>query len=154
MADVTRRIGTGIPGRRRALAGVLGGLWALFALTGCSDITGPRWEAAFEWGEVDDPTTVQESVNSSVALGDLFLLGQFNTPTRCYVLDSDVQKRGSNLTIRVRATTNNPSNCDQSLGGFRYTIAVYNLEDGEYNLVVYHEIEGGNGKTFSRTVEI
>ena len=127
---------------------------SLLVLGGCSGITDPQMFTTFDWGEVEVPEDVVTGVSTSVALGDLFILGQFNTPTRCYTLDGNFKRSGSKLTLRVKADTSNPPNCDVRLGGFRYTAALSNLKYGTYQLQVIHEITGGTGGEYTKTVVI
>lgn len=133
----------------RALFGV--GV-VFLALSGCSDLTGPRLITNFEWGEVEEPETIVEGISTTVALGTLFILGQFNTPSHCYNLEADFQRNGTKLRIQVMAKPTDSPNCDQSLGGFRYTAQVTNLKFDTYELRVIHDITGGNGGEFTETV--
>jgi len=126
----------------------------LLALTGCSGITDPRLLTDFDWGEVEDPETVVEGISTAVALGELFILGQMSTPTRCYKLQADFKRKGSELTVRVNARSNDSPNCDQSIGGFRYTAVMSNLKFQTYNLRVIHDITGAAGGEYSTTVVI
>ena len=123
-------------------------------LGGCSDLTSPRLLTTFDWGEVEVPEDVVPGVSTSVALGDLFILGQFNTPTRCFALDADFKKSGSNLTVRVKAEPNSSPNCDDRLGGFRYTATMINLEFDTYQLSVIHDITGAAAVEYTSTVTI
>ncbi|MCJ7627799.1 MAG: hypothetical protein MUO50_05355 [Longimicrobiales bacterium] len=123
-------------------------------LSGCSDLTGPRLLTNFEWGEVEEPENIVVGVSTAVALGDLFILGQLNTSTRCYALDADFQRKGSKLTVLVRAESTNSPNCDESMGGFRYTATMINLKYDTYQLRVIHDIVGGVGTEYTRTVTI
>jgi hypothetical protein len=128
--------------------------FVLLGLAGCSDITGPRLFTDFQWGEVEVPEDVVEGISTAVALGELFILGQFNTPTRCYALEADFNQSGKNLTLRVKAKSNNSPNCDESLGGFRYTATVRNLKYQTYTLRVIHDVAGASGVEFTETVTI
>ena len=123
-------------------------------LSGCSGLTDPRLITDFEWGEVEEPETVVEGISTTVALGDLFILGQFNTPSHCYNLEADFQKDGTNLTVRVNARPTGSPNCDESMGGFRYTARVVNLKFDTYELRVIHDIAGGTGGEFTESVII
>ncbi len=132
----------------------LGAGLVLLALSGCSDLTGPRLLTTFEWGEVEEPDTIVEGISTTVALGDLFLVGQFRTPSHCYELDSDFQRDGTRLTVRVEARPTGSPNCDQSPGGFRYTASVTNLKFDTYELRVIHDVTGGSGGEYTKTVTI
>lgn len=127
---------------------------SILALSGCSDITGPRMVTEFNWGEVQDPETVVEGVSTTVALGDLFILGEFNTPTRCYALEAEFNRNDKNLTLRVVAKSNNSPSCDERLGGYRYTASVANLRFGTYTLKVTHVVAGAVEGEFTETVTI
>jgi len=124
------------------------------AVSGCSSLTGPQLLTDFEWGEVENPATVQERVLTSVVLGELFVLGQMQTPTRCYNIGFDLGRNGSQLTLRVSAKPGNSTNCDQNPGAYRYTLTVHNLKFGTYNLRVFHDITGAQGGEFTETVTI
>ena len=138
----------------RKLRVATGAVAVLLVLGGCSEITSPKLLTSFDWGEVEDPETVVEGIGTSVALGDLFILGQMNTPTRCYRLEADFNRSGSNLTVRVHADPNNAPNCDDRLGGFRYTAVMSNLKFGTYQLRVIHDITAGAGSEYTKTVTI
>ena len=131
-----------------------GVVMASVALGGCSGLTDPRLITNFDWGEVEEPEAIVEGISTTVALGDLFVLGQFNTPSHCYDLEADFRRRKSKLTIHVKAGSTNSPNCDQSLGGFRYTAQLINLKFGTYELRVVHDITGGSGGEFTEMVTI
>lgn len=126
----------------------------LLAFPGCSSLTEPQVLTDFDWGEVEDPTTIEERVESQVVLGDLYVLGQFRTPTRCYSLDFDFGRSGSRLTLRLEAKSSDSPTCEQSQGGYRYTLVIRNLEFGTYELRVNHDITGAQGGQFTETVTI
>jgi len=124
------------------------------AVSGCSSLTDPQLLTDFEWGEVENPATVQERILTSVVLGELYVLGQMQTPTRCYNIGFDLGRNGSQLTLRVSAKLGNSTNCDQNLGAYRYTLTVHNLKFGTYNLRVFHDITGAQGGEFTETVTV
>ena len=125
---------------------ILFGVLSVFLfVAGCKSITEPRLITSFDWGEVEVPEDVVPGVSTSVALGELFIVGQFNTPTRCYNLDGNFQRSGGKLTLRVNANTINSPNCDDSLGGFRYVASISNLKYQTYELTVIHDVTGGSG---------
>jgi hypothetical protein len=126
----------------------------LLAVPGCDSLTGPQLLTDFEWGEVEEPANVQERILTSVVLGELYVLGQMQTPTRCYSIGFDFSQSGSQLTLRISAKPGNSPNCDQSLGAYRYTLTVHNLEHNTYNLRVFHDITGAEGGQFTETVVI
>lgn len=122
---------------------MVGATIAALSQWGCSEITAPRLITTFEWGEVEDPETVVEGISSTVALGDFFLSGQFQTPSRCFELRPEFERSDSRLTVRIVAGPTASPNCDQNTGGFRYTASITNLEFGTYDLRVVHEATGG-----------
>jgi len=124
------------------------------AVTGCSGFTDVDLITDFQWGEVEDPSTVTEGIDVTVALGELFILGQLNTPTRCYNLTPDFSLNGSTLTLTVSARSTGAANCNTDQGGFRYTAAVLSLDFGTYQLRVVHDIEEDQGGTFTETIEM
>ena len=126
----------------------------LLVVAGCSSITGPRLQTNFEWGEADNPESVVETMQTTVAFGELFIFGQMQTPTRCYKLDYNFSRSGSKMTLKVKATLSPSANCDESLGGYRYTLSIYNLKYGTYDLTVNHDIEGAQGGEFTETVTV
>lgn len=124
------------------------------ALVSCSDSTGLSELEQFTWGPADPPENVVEGIDVSVALGDIFILGQFNTPTPCYTLTADLSRSGSRLTLRVKAQERSASNCSGSIGGYRYTAVIRNVEQGKtYQLEVTHDV-GGQTKTFTESVQL
>ena len=107
----------------------------------------------FTWGPVDAPETVVEGIDVTTGLGDIFILGQFNTPSPCYSLTADLSRSGSKLTLRVKAAERNTSTCPGGIGGFRYTAVIRNVEQGKtYQLEVTHDV-GGQTKSFTESVE-
>lgn len=133
---------------------IVGVVLLLFSVHGCSKLTEPRLLTDFQWGEVEVPEDVVEGVSTQVALGNLIILGQFQTPRRCYNLSADFDRSGKNLTVRVKARRNNSPTCDDTLGGFRYTASMTNLKFGTYQLKVIHDITDANGGVFTSTEEI
>jgi len=125
---------------------------ALLVVSGCSSLTEPQLLTDFEWGEVEDPSTVQAGIQTAVVLGELYILGQMQTPTRCYSLTKDFQRSGSRLTLRISAKNNDTPNCNVSQGGYRYTLVVHNLKFDTYDLQVHHDIAGGQSALYADTV--
>ncbi len=125
----------------------------LLVAAGCSSSTDPEVVTDFQWTEAD-PTTLQEGIVATAALGELFVLGQVATPTRCYKLDFDLGKSGSRLNLRIKATASTTPNCDQNPGAYRYTLAIYNLKSGTYELRAVHDVAGGQERAFTATVTI
>ena len=138
--------------RRTLIAGVVAA-GVVLVVGGCSSLTEPEVVTDFQWTEVD-PEIMEEGVVATVALGELFILGQVPTPTRCYRVDFGFEKRGSKLTLQIDATTSMTENCDLSPGGYRYTLGVYNLKSGTYELRVFHDVSGGQARAFTQTVTI
>jgi len=121
---------------------------------GCSSFTDPDIVTDFQYTEVEDPATIVAGIEATAAFGELFILGHVPTPTRCYKLGFDFQKGGQKLTVRVQANPSGTSNCDQSQGGYRYTLAVYNLKAATYQITAIHEVSGGQGGQFTSTVTV
>lgn len=122
-------------------------------LQGCSSITDPARLEDFQWGEVEDVTSIVEGIDPAVGLGDLFILGQVSTPHKCYRLDASFSRDGRTLILRVRGDVANPD-CADSEGGYRYTATIRNLERGTYDLNVIHQVEGRTRMSFTDTVEL
>lgn len=125
----------------------------LLVVGGCSSITNPARLEVFDWGEVEDPTTVVDGIDAAVAFGEVFILGQVSTPHRCYQLDATFDSSDSRVTLRVRGEVANP-NCSDGMGGYRYTATIRNLKVGEYDLRVIHEVVGGSTQEFTDQLEI
>lgn len=126
---------------------------ALLAVGGCSAITNPARLAVFDWGEVEDPTSVVDGIDPAVALGEVFILGQVSTPTRCYRLNAEFDESGSEIRLHVRGEMANPD-CADDDGGYRYTATIRNLAVGLYDLRVTHEVVGGETQTFTDMVDV
>ena len=124
------------------------------ALAGCDSITNPRLVTSFNWTEAEDPESIVEGITTSVAYGELFILGQIATPTRCYELDASFARDGMELTLRVFARSSNSPNCDEREGGFRYTATMSNLDFGTYQLTVIHDVDGAAGGEYIQDVII
>ncbi len=137
--------------RSRAAAATIA---ALLVVSGCKSLTEPQLLTDFEWGEVEDPSTVQAGIQTAVVLGEVYVLGQMQTPTRCYSLTKDFQQSGSQLTLRISAKNNNTPNCNVSQGGYRYTLVVHNLKFDTYDLQVYHDIPGGQSAHYADSVRV
>ncbi|MGD8277911.1 MAG: hypothetical protein PVH00_07785 [Gemmatimonadota bacterium] len=140
-----------MPNRFRATGSLIA---VVLAVAGCGSLTEPQLLTDFEWGEVDDPATVQPGIQTAVVLGELYVLGQMQTPTRCYRLTKDFDQSGSRLTLKVTAAGSNTANCNVSQGGYRYTLVVHNLKFDTYDLRVTHAIEGGQDGHFADTVTV
>jgi hypothetical protein len=125
----------------------------LCGVAACSAATEPDVVTDFQWTEAD-PATTQEGIAATAALGELFVLGHVMTPSRCYKLDFELGRNGQRLSLRIKATASTTPNCDQTAGAYRYTLAIYNLKSGAYNLQVIHDVTGGQGGTFSESVTI
>jgi hypothetical protein len=137
---------------KRKIPGALALL--VVALSGCDSITDPQLVTSFDWTEVPDPQTVTEGISTSVAFGDLFILGQVITPARCYELQGTFAVDAGKLTVRVTARSNGSPNCDEREGGFRYTATMSNLAFRTYELTVIHEVDDGTGGQYTKTVVI
>ena len=133
----------------KSLVGIL-----LLCLSGCSGITDPQLVTSFDWTELEDSNAVTEGITTSVAYGDLFILGQLFAPAHCYELKGNFKESGNNLRLTVRARRTNSPNCDETQGGFKYTAVMSNLSFGVYNLTVTHDVEGGTGGTYTESVTI
>ena len=125
----------------------------LLVAAGCSSSTDPEVVTDFQWTEAD-PTTSEEGTTATAALGELFVLGHILTPTRCYKLAFDLGKSASRLDLRIKASTSSTPNCDQAAGAYRYTLAIYNLRSGTYEVRVIHDVAGGQERAFTTTVTI
>lgn len=125
----------------------------LFLVAGCSSLTSPKVVTEFQWTEVEDPTTMVEGVQTTTAFGELFILGQMQTPGRCYSLAFNFDPGGSRLTLKVNARPNATS-CDQGIGGYRYTLSVYNLKSGTYELTVIHDVTGADGGVYTKSITV
>jgi len=122
-------------------------------MVGCSSATAPWLDTEFQYGEVDDPSTIQEGINVTVGLGDLYILGHLVTPTRCYRLEHEFGRKAGRLELRIVARPTGAGTCDP-LGGYRYTLAVFRLRSGTYELTVVHDITGAQGGQFTDSVTI
>lgn len=137
----------------RNAARLLGGV-VLVLLVGCSGITDPQFLTSFEWSELEDPNTVTEGITTSVVYGEVFILGQLNTPAQCYELTGEFDKSSNTLSLRVRARRTGSPNCDETMAGFTYTAVMRNLSFGTYALTVTHDIDGGTGGVYTESVTI
>ena len=125
----------------------------LFA-AGCDSVTEPDTLEQFTWGEVAAGETVEDGIDVSQGLGDIFILGELNTPTRCYSLSGDLERSGARLTLHVEARTSQAPSCADAAGAYRYTAVLRNLEAGAYQLRVIHDISGGEAREFTASVDI
>lgn len=139
---------------RKKLGTNVAALAVLMGVAGCGTITNPVRLEEFQWGEVEDPATIEEHIDASVALGDVFVLGELNTPTPCYTLTAEFDKKGSALTLHVTAKSNNSPNCGDGIGGWRYTAVIRNLKFGNYDLRVIHEVSGGQTNEFTDELDV
>lgn len=126
---------------------------AFLAITGCGSITNPARLEVFDWGEVEDPSSIEEGIDATVAFGELFVLGQLNTPSKCYRLTATFDRNDSRATLRIRGELAN-QNCGPGIGGFRYTATIRNLASGTYDLRVIHDVDGAQTQEFTESVEI
>jgi hypothetical protein len=121
---------------------------------GCDSITGPDLLEQFTWGEIASGEPVEEGIDVSQALADIFILGEFNTPTKCYNLSAELERSGGRLTLRVEANSTNTPNCTQAAGAYRYTAVIRNLSAGDYEVRVVHAVGGGETREFTESITI
>jgi hypothetical protein len=127
---------------------------AAAAAIGCDSVTGIDNLEQFTWGEAPPGEPVEDGIDVSQALGDVFILGEMNAPTRCYTLEADLERSGGQLTLTVDATSSQSGGCEQSTGAYRYTAVLRNLEAREYQLRVIHAVAGGETRDFTVAVTL
>jgi hypothetical protein len=133
----------------RSIASML----VLLAVAGCG-VTEPNPLEDFRWIAVENADEVTEGIDAAPFFGDINVLGQFKTPTLCFNVDSDFERNGSTLTIRVTARPSNATNCQRTPGGYRYTAVLRRLGSGTYTLRVVHAVSGAAEREFTETVEL
>lgn len=141
------RPGVANAGRALAVAVVLSGL-------ACDSVAGPEPLDAFSWGEIAAAEPVEDGIDVNVGLGDVFVLGELNTPTRCYGLDADFSQSGDRLTLDVEATSQQSGSCADAAGAYRYTAVLRGLEQRDYQLRVVHAVAGGETREFTASVSL
>lgn len=124
------------------------------AAAGCDLVTDPDPLEDFQWAELTHGETVDERVDVTVVPGEIFILGELNTPTACYSLTADFDKNGSRLLLRISARSTNTPNCQPILGAYRYTAVLRHLNRGTYEFTVEHDVGGGDTREFTESVTI
>jgi hypothetical protein len=121
---------------------------------GCDSITGLDALASFDWGELEEDEVVDEGIDVTSVLGEIFVLGELTTPTRCYRLSADVEQDGGDVTLRVDANSTQTQNCNPDPGGYRYTAVIRNLPPATYTVRAIHAVSGGTTREFSDTISV
>jgi hypothetical protein len=134
---------------RRALA-----LAIALSPMACDSVAGPEPLDQFSWGELPQGQAVEDGIDVSVGLGDVFVLGELTTPTRCYALDADFSQSGDRLTLDVRATSTQTGACADNPGAYRYTAVLRGLAQRDYELHVVHAVTGGARREFTESVSL
>lgn len=134
----------------RCATAVLAAVTLLLGSSAC-DTFGPGDKLGqFEWGEIDTGP-VTETSDVEVIGQEILFIGEFNTPTSCFRLSPDYRESGSVGTLRVRALTENRSNCVQETASFRYQGLLRGITRIN-ELRVRHEIEGLQATEFIHPV--
>lgn len=133
----------------RALA-----LSVLFTAFACDSVAGPEPLDSFSWGELPQGQAVEDGIDVSLGLGDIFVLGELNTPTRCYGLEADFRQDGDRLTLEVTATSRQSGACADQPGAYRYTAVLRGLAQRDYQLRVVHAVAGGETREFTTAVSL
>lgn len=120
----------------------------------CDSVAGPEPLDEFSWGELPQGQAVEDGIDVSVGLGDVFVLGELNTPTRCYGLDADFSQSGDRLTLEVQATSRQSGACADNPGAYRYTAVLRGLAQRDYQLHVVHAVAGGERREFTSAVSL
>ncbi len=126
----------------------------LLGAAGCADVTGVDYMKEFTVGTMPDPETLVPGVEANSALRLLYIQGLVQTPSPCYDLAGDFEKKGSTLTLRVEAERDDGTGCEVGKGGFRYNALVGGLKRGSYTLKVVHTIDGAQASQFTLSVEV
>jgi hypothetical protein len=113
-------------------------LWA-----GCGFLTDVEKLESFQFEELEGMTTDTVEVNG--VPGAIFVLGQINTPTRCYALRGELEEKDRSLTLRVSARST-ATTCAAD-GAFRYQAVLRPLEAGTYDVRIIHSFPSTNRPT-------
>lgn len=125
----------------------------LIPLSGCDSLTGPKTLGAFSWAEIEGGPV--DEMSDFVALGrEVLVIGEFNTPTACYSLSPHLTESRSRLTLRVEARTTQTPNCAQRIGSYRYEVFLNSLDNGSYDLIIIHDVQGGDRSEFEHSFVI
>jgi hypothetical protein len=127
----------------------------LLAAPACSFITepGPIIDE-FAWEAEENPANITEGVDLAGLLGNITFLGQVKTTTLCYSVASKLEVAGTDVTIRVTLTNSGSSNCNQTMGGFRYSGIVRNLPSGTYNVTVVQVVGTGAPTEVTKSIRV
>jgi hypothetical protein len=116
------------------------------ALSGCGLLNDIEKLESFAFSEVEGGGPVTPGIDVAGLSRAIFLVGQVNTPNRCFALRAELEDNDRNLTLRVTARTN-ATNCAPEPGAFRYESAIRPLDPGSYDLRVIHSFPGTSQPT-------
>jgi hypothetical protein len=120
----------------------------------CDSVTGLDALGSFSWGELDEGTVAEEGIDVTGVLGEIFVLGELTTPTRCYRLTAEADRDGDRVTLRVDANSTGTDNCNTVQGNYRYTAVIRNLPPATYQVRAVHAVSGGETLEFSDTISV
>lgn len=133
------------------------GLAALLLLAGpaCGVLTepGPIIDE-FAWEAEENPANITEGVDIAGIFSSISFLGQVKTTNLCYSVASTLEVTGTDVTIRVTLTNSGSSNCNQTMGGFRYSGIVRNLPPGTYNVKIIQVVGTGAPVEFTKSIRV
>lgn len=127
---------------------------ALLGTAGCDLTTAPVVFQDFQWLMVENANDVIEGIDAAAFGGDVALLGQLRTPTRCFKLSAHFDHNGSSLAVHIAAEPTNAPTCDSAPGGYQYTAAIRGLDAGDYTLRVTHSVPGSPDKEYTKSISV
>jgi hypothetical protein len=126
----------------------------LFAAPGCGlTEPGPIIDE-FAWEAEENPGNITEGVDIAGIFSSISFLGQVKTTNLCYSVASTLEVDGTDVTIRVTLTNTGSSNCNQTMGGFRYSGIVRNLPSGTYNVKVVQVVGTGAAQEVTKSIRV
>jgi hypothetical protein len=127
----------------------------LFGAPGCGILTepGPIIDE-FAWEAEANPANITEGVDMAGVFASISFLGQVKTTNLCYSVASTLEVDGSDVTIRVTLTNSGAPNCNQTMGGFRYSGIVRNLPSGTYNVKLIQVVGTGAPTEVTKSIRV
>lgn len=114
-------------------------------LHSCSVTTSPELEE-FEFTDLEQSQTIEESVDARAFAGEILFVGQFRTPHACFELRPALEKADGSVTLRIGAQSRNDQ-CPTPVGAYRYSGVIRRLEPGSYDFHIVHVVPGQSNRT-------
>jgi hypothetical protein len=110
-------------------------------LARCSLSTAPEEVEEFVYTGLEQPETIQESVDARAFADEVVFVGQLRTPHACFELRPELEADDVSLTLRISGRSRNDQ-CPTQPGAYRYNGVVTRVPAGSYDFHIVHAVPG------------